>query len=57
MVGDPTVDKNLNSDDAGNTLIFFLYGNFEAGNNLQFFERRILVKKDNSIITSIDKEE
>ena len=37
IVGSPTVGKNLNSDDIGNTLLFFLRGNTEAGNNLQYF--------------------
>lgn len=37
IIGDPTVGKNLNSDDLGNTLLFFLFGHPEGSNNLQFF--------------------
>lgn len=57
IVGNPTVGKNLNSDDGGNTLLFYLSGNPDTANNLQFFEKRMLVKKDNGILTTIDKEE
>ena len=54
-MSDPSAGKNLNADDDGKTLLFFDFGNPKGPNNLRVYEKNILVKREDNVITTIPK--
>ena len=56
ILKDPSAGKNLNSDDAeGKTLLFMDFGARNGANNIRYFPKYMLVKREDSVIVSIPK--
>ena len=51
----PNAGKNLAADSEGKTLMFFDMGNPHGSNNVQVYEKYMLVKREDKVVVNIPK--